>query len=313
MNSIFFKKTKPTILIVDDEVSNLMILSDLLQDDYDIKVAKSVKKAFEILKNEDSSMDLILLDVLMPEMDGYEMCKILKNDSNTNNIPIIFVTAKVNQEDEEYGLNIGAIDYITKPYNQTIIKLRVRNQIDAKLKSDMLEELSMYDGLTNIPNRRFFDERFEQLYKECVRDKTSLFVMMLDIDFFKPYNDNYGHGRGDEALKKVATTLFKSLKRPTDFVARYGGEEFVILLKDIQKQDAEFVAQTLLSTIRELKIEHGNSSAAKIITISIGISFKDKNENILKEDLLKMADDALYKAKEGGRNQYLFQTLMTLQ
>jgi len=303
LHSIFFKKTKPTILIVDDEASNLMILSDLLHDEYDIKVAKSAKKAFEILKNQDFSMDLILLDVIMPEMDGYEMCKVLKNDSNTNNIPIIFVTAKVNQEDEEYGLNIGAIDYITKPYNQTIIKLRVKNQIEAKLKSDMLEELSMYDGLTNIPNRRFFDERFEQLDKECVRDKTSLCVMMLDIDYFKPYNDSYGHAKGDAALKKVASVLFKSLKRPSDFVARYGGEEFVILLKDVQKEDVAFVAKSLIEAVQALNIEHNNSTIEKYITISIGISFKESHENILKEEVLKMADDALYRAKESGRNR----------
>ena len=313
MHSIFFKKTKPTILIVDDEASNLMILSDLLHDEYDIKVAKSAKKAFEILKNQDFSMDLILLDVIMPEMDGYEMCKVLKNDSNTNNIPIIFVTAKVNQEDEEYGLNIGAIDYITKPYNQTIIKLRVKNQIEAKLKSDMLEELSMYDGLTNIPNRRFFDERFEQLDKECVRDKTSLCVMMLDIDYFKPYNDSYGHAKGDAALKKVASVLFKSLKRPSDFVARYGGEEFVILLKDVQKEDVAFVAKSLIEAVQALNIEHNNSTIEKYITISIGISFKESHENILKEEVLKMADDALYRAKESGRNRYILQTVMNTQ
>lgn len=305
MNYIYFKKTKPTLLIVDDVVLNLVVLSDLLQDDYDIKVAKSAKKAFEILKNQDFHIDLILLDILMPEMDGYEMCKILKNDSNTNNIPIIFVTAKVSEEDEEYGLNIGAIDYITKPYNQTIIKLRVRNQIDAKIKSDMLEEFSMYDGLTNIPNRRFFDQRFEQLYKECARDQISLCVMMLDIDFFKPYNDNYGHGRGDDALKKVANALISTLKRPTDFVARYGGEEFVVLLKDIKKEDAEFVAASLLEAVRELKMEHKYSTAEKFVTLSIGLSFKKEEENILKNDLLKMADDALYKAKEYGRNQYV--------
>ncbi len=309
MNSIFFKKTKPTILIVDDEASNLMILSDLLQADYDLKVAKSAKKAFEILKYQNYNMDLILLDVLMPEMDGYEMCKILKNDSNTNNIPIIFVTAKVNQEDEEFGLNIGAIDYITKPYNQTIIKLRVRNQIDAKLKSDMLEELSMYDGLTNIPNRRFFDERFGQLYKECARDAISLCVMMLDIDFFKPYNDNYGHGKGDDALKKVANALFGSLRRPTDFVARYGGEEFVVLLKDISKEDTEFVAQSIIEAVRGLHVEHNYSSVEKIITLSIGVAFKDKTEDVLKDDLLKMADDALYEAKERGKNRYILHTV----
>jgi diguanylate cyclase (GGDEF)-like protein len=309
MNNIFLKKTKPTILLVDDVASNLMVLSSLLEDDYDVKVAKSAKKAFEILNNFDCNIDLILLDIIMPEMDGYEMCKILKNDSNMKNIPLIFVTAKVNEEDEEYGLNIGAIDYITKPYNQTIVKLRVRNQIEAKLKSDMLEELSMYDGLTNIPNRRFFDERFEQLYKECVRDKNSLSVMMLDIDYFKAYNDNYGHGKGDEALKKVASALLNTLKRPTDFLARYGGEEFVVLLKDISNEDILFMAKSLLEAVEELNIEHNYSSTQPYITLSIGVALKNKDVNIPKEDLLKAADDALYEAKAQGRNQYIISTV----
>lgn len=200
------KKEIPTILVVDDMSTNLLILSDLLKDEYDVKIAKNGKKALELV-HSNQEIDLILLDVMMPDIDGYEVCKELKNNTKTKNIPIIFVTASDNDEDEEYGLNLGAIDYITKPFNKAIVKLRVKNHLELKLKSDLLEELSMYDGLTHIPNRRFFDKNFEMAYKDVTRENHSLALMMIDIDFFKPYNDNYGHGKGDETLKKVAQAL----------------------------------------------------------------------------------------------------------
>lgn len=185
---------QPTILIVDDMITNILILSDLLKDEYDIKIAKSGLKAIEIANSQ--NIDLILLDIEMPKMNGYEVCKNLKNSEKTKNIPIIFVTARNSETDEEEGLNLRAIDYITKPFNKTIVKLRVRNHIKLKEKTDLLEQLSMYDGLTNIKNRRFFDEIFEKSYYESRRKKTNLALMMIDIDFFKPYNDNYGHGKG---------------------------------------------------------------------------------------------------------------------
>lgn len=197
------KKEKPTVLIVDDMTTNLLILSDLLKDEYQIKIAKNGQKALDIVHSSDE-VDIILLDIMMPDIDGYEVCRELKSNPKTKNIPIIFVTAKDNDEDEEYGLNLGAIDYITKPFNKAIVKLRIKNHLELKLKSDLLEELSMYDGLTHIPNRRFFDEVFQSTYKEVKRENKSLAVLMIDIDFFKLYNDNYGHGKGDEALKKVA-------------------------------------------------------------------------------------------------------------
>jgi diguanylate cyclase (GGDEF)-like protein len=229
---------------------------------------------------------------------------VLKNDPQTRAIPVIFVTAKNDTNDEEYGLNLGAIDYIKKPFHPAIIKIRVKNHIDLKLKSDKLEELSMCDSLTSVPNRRYFSEAFDKKYREVLRDKKSLAVIMIDIDFFKLYNDNYGHWQGDECLRKVAQTLRKNLKRPTDSFSRYGGEEFVVLLKDIDKEGAKKVAQSLVDTVADLKIEHKYSKAAEVVTISAGISIKEGNEDILKEDLLKMADDQLYRAKESGRNRF---------
>ncbi|WNL33600.1 diguanylate cyclase [Arcobacter cryaerophilus gv. pseudocryaerophilus] len=294
---------KPTILVVDDMTTTLLLIHDLLKDTYEVKIAKSGTKALEILESP-NDIDLILLDIEMPDINGYDVCKRIKNNETIKNIPIIFITGRTSQEDEEYGLNLGAIDYITKPFNKAIVKLRIKNYLDLKIKNDMLEKLSMYDGLTNIRNRRFFDETFEKTFNEIKRDKKSLAVLMIDIDFFKPYNDNYGHGQGDETLRKVAKALEKTIKRASDFVARYGGEEFVILLKDINKDGVEAVANNLLNAIRELKITHEFSKIEKYVTVSIGASFYNSSSDVTKLELLLKADETLYSVKNSGRNNF---------
>ena len=294
---------KPTILVVDDMTTTLLLIHDLLKDTYEVKIAKSGTKALEILESP-NDIDLILLDIEMPDINGYDVCKRIKNNETIKNIPIIFITGRTSQEDEEYGLNLGAIDYITKPFNKAIVKLRIKNYLNLKIKNDMLEKLSMYDGLTNIRNRRYFDETFEKTFNEIKRDKKSLAVLMIDIDFFKPYNDNYGHGQGDETLRKVAKALEKTIKRASDFVARYGGEEFVILLKDINKDGVEAVANNLLNAVRELKITHEFSKIENYVTISIGASFYNSNSDITKLELLLKADETLYSVKNSGRNNF---------
>jgi diguanylate cyclase (GGDEF)-like protein len=294
---------KPTILVVDDMTTTLLLLHDLLKDTYEVKIAKSGTKALEILESP-NDIDLILLDIEMPDINGYDVCRKIKNNETIKNIPIIFITGRTSQEDEEYGLNLGAIDYITKPFNKAIVKLRIKNYLDLKIKNDMLEKLSMYDGLTNIRNRRFFDETFEKTFSEIKRDKKSLAVLMIDIDFFKPYNDNYGHGQGDETLRKVAKALEKTIKRASDFVARYGGEEFVILLKDINKDGVEAVANNLLNAVRELKITHEFSKIENYVTVSIGASYYNSSSDITKLELLLKADETLYNVKNSGRNNF---------
>ena len=294
---------KPTILVVDDMTTTLLLLHDLLKDTYEVKIAKSGTKALEILESP-NDIDLILLDIEMPDINGYDVCKRIKNNETIKNIPIIFITGRTSQEDEEYGLNLGAIDYITKPFNKAIVKLRIKNYLNLKIKNDMLEKLSMYDGLTNIRNRRYFDETFEKTFSEIKRDKKSLAVLMIDIDFFKPYNDNYGHGQGDETLRKVAKALEKTIKRASDFVARYGGEEFVILLKDINKDGVEAVANNLLNAVRELKITHEFSKIENYVTVSIGASFYNSSSDITKLELLLKADETLYNVKNSGRNNF---------
>ncbi len=293
----------PTILVVDDMAANIAILSDLLKESYKVKIANSGKRALELARAKEKP-DLILLDIEMPRMSGYDVCQELKASSSTKDIPIIFVSAKTSANDEEYGLNLGAIDYIKKPFHPAIVKIRVKNHIELKLKSAKLEELSMCDSLTGIQNRRFFEEALEKKYKEMQRENGTLALIMVDIDFFKPYNDNYGHWQGDEALTKVARTLKKTIKRPTDVVARYGGEEFVVILKNPDKEGAKKMANSLVEAVRELQLEHKFSSIATHVTISAGVALKEKESSLSKEELLKEADEQLYRAKESGRDRY---------
>ncbi len=293
----------PTILVVDDLSSNIAILSNLLKKEYKVKIANSGKKALELARSKEKP-DLILLDIEMPLMSGYDVCRQLKATAETKEIPVIFVSGKASAEDEEYGLNLGAIDYIKKPFHPAIVKIRVKNHIELKLKSAKLEELSMCDSLTGIPNRRFFEEALEKKHKEMQRDNGTLAVVMIDIDFFKPYNDNYGHWKGDEALTQVARALKRSIKRPTDVAARYGGEEFIVILKNCDQEGAKKVANELVEAVRSLKIEHRFSKASDYVTISAGLAFKEKESSITKEELIKEADEQLYRAKESGRDKY---------
>ncbi|MDX4038427.1 GGDEF domain-containing response regulator [Aliarcobacter skirrowii] len=305
------EENRATILIVDDMSTNLMMLSDILKDDYNIKISKTGEKAIELCKNLD--IDLVLLDIEMPLMNGYEVCKNLKNYEKTKNIPIIFVSAKNSEEDEEYGLNLGAIDYISKPFSKVIIKARVKNQIKLKQKTELLEKLSNYDGLTNIKNRRYFDERLNQVYKDSKIKNTNLALMMIDIDFFKPYNDNYGHGKGDEALKIVAKTLENSilntLDRPNDLVARYGGEEFVVLLSNIDLKELEEISNRLVKAIRDANIEHKFSKVASYLTISLGAVLYKSSNDLSIASIMKSADEALYEVKQKSRDNFLIKEI----
>ncbi|WP_066351803.1 GGDEF domain-containing response regulator [Aliarcobacter skirrowii] len=305
------EENRATILIVDDMSTNLMMLSDILKDDYNIKISKTGEKAIELCKNLD--IDLVLLDIEMPLMNGYEVCKNLKNYEKTKNIPIIFVSAKNSEEDEEYGLNLGAIDYISKPFSKVIIKARVKNQIKLKQKTELLEKLSNYDGLTNIKNRRYFDDRLTQVYKDSKIKNTNLALMMIDIDFFKPYNDNYGHGKGDEALKIVAKTLENSilntLDRPNDLVARYGGEEFVVLLSNIDLKELEEISNRLVKAIRDENIEHKFSKVASYLTISLGAVLYKSSNDLSIASIMKSADEALYEVKQKSRDNFLIKEI----
>lgn len=293
---------KPLILIVDDTPTNIQILAENLIKDYRVKVAASGENALRIVAQQELP-DLILLDVMMPDIDGYEVCRRLKNNPQTSSIPIIFVTALSEVANEEFGLNLGAMDYITKPFYLPVVKARIRNHIRLKQLTDMLESMAWIDGLTGIPNRRRFDQMLEIEWKRAQRNRLPLAVIMVDIDHFKAYNDCHGHGEGDVCLKQVATMFAATVNRPGDLVARYGGEEFVILMPETDTDGAQQLADHLRHQIESMQIPHTSSSASCWVTISLGYASLIPKPEQASSTLLDDADNMLYQAKNLGRNR----------
>jgi len=290
------ENTKKTILIVDDSPANIQSLAGVLKDDYKLKVANSGERALEILENEDE-IDLILLDVLMPEMDGYAVLEALKQNPKTKEIPVIFVTGNDSFEDEEKGLEAGVVDYITKPIRPAIVKARVKIHMTIKTQRDTLQYNAMHDMLTGLYNRHHLDAEGTRKFAKALRQGSNFSVIMADIDHFKEINDTHGHIVGDKVLQAVASVL-NSSNRVEDFVARFGGEEFVILLEDCTCGNATEKVETLRQHIENL-MPNGIR-----ITSSFGLTNISAKYNTL-EEMLKDADTALYKAKEDGRNRVI--------
>ncbi len=300
MNHLIMPGARPQILIVDDERINITLLNALLKTDYKIMVATNGEQALKAATS--SKPDLILLDIMMPGMDGYEVCRQLKATAATSSIPIIFITAMVNVENETMGFALGAVDYISKPFNSAVVKARVGVHVQLKRKSDLLEKLVSIDALTEIPNRRAFDQKREQEWARCLRAGLPLSFVMADIDLFKQFNDNYGHGAGDECLVRVARAFNGCIQRPGDFVARYGGEEFSAILADTDAEGAMRIAERFHAAVAALQIPHAFSAAAPHVTISIGIATAIPLADLMPEMLSEAADRMLYTAKDAGRN-----------
>lgn len=293
---------KQTVLIVDDEPVNIKVLGQALSDIYRVKTAINGSKALDICTSSDAP-DLVLLDIQMPDIDGYEVLIRLREQEKTKSLPLIFITGRDAAEDEARGLELGAMDYITKPFNIPVVMARVRNQLALKKKADLLEMLVSIDGLTEIPNRRQYDETFRREWRRGFRASAPLSMVMIDIDCFKAFNDHYGHSKGDQVLKVVAETLNNAVQRGADFVARYGGEEFVALLPDTDAESAKLVAERLRAAVVNAKIPHEYNKAGSYITISVGVASATPSSLLTQLDLQDKADEMLYKAKHAGRNQ----------
>ncbi len=432
------EKKAYSLLIVDDMLPNLRMLVDILKSEYNIHIAKNGQEA--IRSAVEKKPDVILLDVLMPDMDGYEVITVLKGDERTRKIPVIFVTGLDDDSNEEKGLALQAADYIIKPFNPAIVKLRVRTQIqivaqmriiestrnrdtligifdelDAlvtvadpetnrllflnksnrafhgitgdydgqlchkvifgqdepcescpqhklienpdnifvwdhqaavkgkilhktvrmidwgdrmkarlelavditetkKLEQNIIHlemevEKGNHDPLTGIYNRRFLDENLKRLIASLSRGACDLSLMMVDIDYFKKYNDTYGHLEGDRCLQLVAEAIDSAAGRADDFVARYGGEEFVVVLPYTDEQGARVVADKVLNAVRSRNILHEGSEIAKHVTISVGVTTGKVKHTHDREDFLKQADALLYQSKQAGRDRYTFTRL----
>ena len=284
---------KLTILIVDDTETNIDVLLNLL-DNYDVAVAVNGKSALDIVEND--KIDLILLDIMMPEMDGYEVCEKIKSNPKTKDIPIIFITARSDEDSIEKAYDIGGIDYVTKPFKPKELLARVKTHLEMRVLIKNLNFLASHDSLTGIYNRRKF---FELSQKEFTT-QNNLFAIMIDIDDFKAINDTYGHNIGDKVIINVTKTISNLLKDNYIF-GRLGGEEFGIILVEDSIDTVKQTIEDIRKSVESIKVKSNNS---KDISVTISSGIAQKNIDILNLDcLLKEADSCLYEAKGKGKNR----------
>ena len=292
---------RPRLLVVDDQRVNIQALFQAFQADHKVQMATSGEQALAMCRSQPP--DLVLLDVVMPGMDGFEVCRQLKADDATKDIPVIFVTGHHDEEAETHGLDVGAADFISKPINPRIVRARVKTQLTMKQHADLLRQWVYIDGLTGVCNRRYFDEHLKSEWDRAARLGTPLSVALVDVDLFKRYNDHYGHQAGDECLRRVAAVMKASLRRPTDMAARYGGEEFALLMPDTDAKGALHLARQIRHALSEAHIDHADSSVGPLLTISVGVCTWVPGVVSSAAALLKAADAQLYTAKSLGRDQ----------
>ena len=292
---------RPCLLLVDDQPINIQALYRIFSPDYRVLMATSGAKALELCRAD--RPDLVLLDVVMPDMDGHEVCRRLKSEAVTCNIPVIFVTAHNDAAEETHGFEVGAVDFIAKPVNPATVRARVKTHLTLKHQSDLLRQMVFIDGLTGVFNRRCFDEQLATEWRRASRTASSLGLLMLDIDHFKRYNDHYGHQHGDDALRRVAGAIKDCLMRPGDLVARYGGEEFACIVPTTKVEGALRVAERIEQAVRKLQLVHADSDTAPFVTLSIGLALGQPGRDANPSALLALADVQLYLAKHSGRGR----------
>lgn len=321
---------KAKILIVDDREENLFVLESLLSG-HDVELVRAGSGNEALARVLDHDFALVLLDVQMPGMDGYEVAELLRGSTLTKHIPIIFVTAKHKEEAHIFrGYGAGAVDYLFKPLEPVILQSKVAvflelyqqkkelqektAELDRRLAdleelkrllemtNEQLSRQSKMDGLTGLLNRRSFDETYHEEWQRAIRHNSLLTLLLIDIDYFKIYNDTYGHVLGDDALRAVARTLSLAAKRQVDRVARYGGEEFVVILPDTDLHGGEVTAERICTDVYDLNIEHRKAPDERRLTVSIGIATIRPRHGGDPLRFIELADQQLYVAKAAGKN-----------
>ncbi|NET08727.1 MAG: PleD family two-component system response regulator [Symploca sp. SIO2B6] len=317
----------PLVLIVDDDVTSTLMLSKVLgRDGYQIVVVKDGQAALDACQT--CLPDIILMDAIMPLMDGFTCCKTLKNTYADDCPPILMITGLNDSESVDHAFEVGATDYVPKPFHWAVLRQRVRRTISAHINYKSLQKalakerslrqelrqanhtlhhLATTDGLTQIANRRVFDERLRHEWKRLRREQSPLGLILFDIDCFKAYNDTYGHLGGDECLQAVAQIIQNVARRPADLAARYGGEEFALILPNTHLEGAVYLARRVRQQLKQAAIPHTASTIKPYITLSMGVTSVIPNDDT-PQSLVEMADQALYKAKQQGRDRLLVQT-----
>lgn len=286
------------ILIVDDTETNIDILLDLLGETYEIVVATDGITALETIQEE--QIDLVLLDIMMPEMDGYEVCEKIREEHHTRDLPVIFITARSDEESIEKAYKIGGNDYITKPFKTLELLARINTQLMLKDLIENLERLASYDEMTGIYNRRKF---FEIAMVMFDNSRDNLYAIMIDIDKFKIVNDTYGHPVGDMVIKAIANIISENLCADT-VLGRVGGEEFAILCYPDSYNKINETMERIRLKVENLEIYTQKNELVKC-TISEGVVAATPEMKTI-DELLKLADEALYEAKGAGRNRVIF-------
>lgn len=289
------------VLVIDDVEMNAALIASVVATVCEVQTATTGQQGLDMALQHQP--DLIVLDVLMPDMDGYEVFRRLKNEPRTAHIPVIFLTAATDAGAEELGLNMGAADFIAKPFRTAVLLARVRNHLELAQQRQLLERLSHSDGLTGIANRRYFNTMLSREFGRMQRHRQPLAVLMIDVDDFKAFNDHYGHLHGDACLQQVAHAIAQCMQRPGDMVARYGGEEFVCLLPDTDLAGALKLAHDIQAAIAALGLHHVQAQATDLVTVSMGAAAVLANTLGNGQQLLAMADARLYHAKRSGRNR----------
>lgn len=290
------------ILIIDDSAFAVKVLTDILKDTYEVVSAANGQAGISLAESQQPA--LILLDIEMPEMDGFEVLKILKENQVTKSIPVIFLTGIIDSEYEERGFLCGAVDYIGKPYNSNVVKVRVKTHINLAEYSSQIEKQLNIDTLTGIYNRRGLEKYIKQMEGRALNEQFFVSCIMFDIDFFKRINDTYGHLQGDRVLQQVAEILKNSIPEDKGYVARYGGEEFAAVIKDMDCEEIKTAIQQMQEQIEKARIPNENSGVKPYLTISAGGAGRVLKEEGEAADLIRLADEMLYKSKNTGRNRF---------
>ncbi len=299
------QQKKPRILIVDDDASVLLLVREVLDKRYDVEVARDGIQALEKVRR--SPPDLLLLDLMMPKMNGLEVCRIIKAQTPENFVPIILVTVKSDVQSKVKGLRLGADDYLTKPFNTLELEARVESMLRIKSLQDKLNErkreleaLSVTDDLTGLFNHRAMQQRLTEEFQRAKRHNEPLSVVMIDADHFKSVNDTHGHLFGDVVLHRLAEIIRDSV-REIDIVARYGGEEFLVILPRTHFSGALAVADRIWRCVKEARFT--DNTTEHNMTVSLGLSFYPNARVHTVDDLVRCADEALYRAKREGRDR----------